>query len=53
METLKGNGGTVEEWKEEEVGSMYCKVLDGRPPLCVYMSYGCSALLIAPMIAHD
>ena len=54
VETLNGNVGTEGEWKEEEeIRSMYCKVLNGRPSLCVYMSYGCFALLIAPMIAND
>ena len=54
METLNGNLGTEGDWKEEEeIRSMYCKVLNGRPSLCVYMSYGCFALLIAPMIAND
>ena len=45
-------------WKEsvrkgEETRSMYCKVLDGRPSLCVNISCACSALLPASITAND
>lgn len=54
MDTLNGNVGMEGEWKEEEeIGSMHCKVSNGKPSLCVRMSYGFSALLIASINAND
>ena len=47
----RGYGGRGRQ--REELGFMYCKLFSGRPSLCVNMSYGCSALLIASMIAND